>query len=157
MSGQWDRIEAMLGDRIGLDPVAVGPSVIPRAVRARMNELGLADVDCYSSLLSSSEVELQALIEEVIVPESWFFRDEVPFRHFQDHVRSRWVANPAQPPPAHPEHSLCRRRGTLLPGDGTRGAWPGCRAVSGHCRGYQRPAAGSRSPGHLFKQRLPGQ
>ncbi len=98
MSGQWDRIEAMLGDRIGLDPVAVGPSVIPRAVRARMNELGLADVDRYSSLLSSSEVELQALIEEVIVPESWFFRDEVPFRHFQDHVRSRWVANPAQPP-----------------------------------------------------------
>ena len=98
MSGQWDRIQAILANRIGLDPAAVGPTVIPRAVRGRMSELGLADLDSYVSLLLGSEVELQALIEEVVVPESWFFRDEIPFRHFQDHVRSGWVANPARLP-----------------------------------------------------------
>jgi chemotaxis protein methyltransferase WspC len=98
MAGQCDRIEAILTRRIGLDPAAVGSALIPRAVRIRMNELGLNDLDSYTSLISSSESELQALIEEVVVPESWFFRDEVPFRHFQDHVRASWVANPARSP-----------------------------------------------------------
>jgi len=98
MSSQWNRIEAILTSRIGLDPAALGSSLIPRAVRIRMNELGLVDVSSYTSLISSSEIELQALIEEVVVPESWFFRDEVPFRHFQDHVHAGWVANPARAP-----------------------------------------------------------
>ena len=98
MSGQLDRIETMLTNRIGLDPAAVGSTLISRAVRIRMNELGLGDVDSYTSLVSGSEIELQALIEEVVVPESWFFRDEAPFRHFQDHVRAGWVAKPARSP-----------------------------------------------------------
>ncbi len=98
MSSQWNRIEAILTNRIGLDPSAIGSTLIPRAVRIRMNELGLVDVDSYTSLISGSEIELQALIEEVVVPESWFFRDEVPFRHFQDHVRACWIANPARKP-----------------------------------------------------------
>ncbi len=98
MSSQWNRIEAMLASRIGLDPAAIGSTLIPRAVRIRMNELGLVDVGSYASLINGSEIELQALVEEVVVPESWFFRDEVPFRHFQDHVRARWVVNPAQAP-----------------------------------------------------------
>ena len=63
-----------------------------------MVELGLVDVDSYASLISGSETELQALIEEVVIPESWFFRDEVPFRYFQEHVRAGWVANPARSP-----------------------------------------------------------
>jgi len=98
MSGQWDRIEAMLSERIGLNPEAVGSTLIPRAVKLRMIELGLRDVDGYAALLGGSETELQALIEEVVVPESWFFRDEAPFRRFQDHVRAGWLANPARSP-----------------------------------------------------------
>ena len=39
-----------LTNRIGLDPTAIGSSLIPRAVRMRMNELGLVDVDSYTSL-----------------------------------------------------------------------------------------------------------
>jgi len=98
MLSQLDRIKTMLTNRIGLDPAAVGSTLISRAVRIRMNELGLGDVDSYTSLISGSEIELQALIEEVVVPESWFFRDEAPFRHFQDHVRAGWVAKPARSP-----------------------------------------------------------
>ena len=44
-----------------------------------MSELGLDDLGAYASRLGESEPELQALIEEVVVPESWFFRDERPF------------------------------------------------------------------------------
>ena len=33
-----------------------------------------------SSAVRQSDAELQELIEEVVVAESWFFRDERPFR-----------------------------------------------------------------------------
>ncbi len=86
MAGQRDTIETMLTKRIGLDPATIGPALIARAVKIRMSELDLGDLDSFTSLIESSESELQALIEEVVVPESWFFRDEIPFRQFQDHV-----------------------------------------------------------------------
>jgi chemotaxis protein methyltransferase WspC len=98
MAGQLDRIENILRHRIGLDPAAIGATMIRRAVELRMNELGLADLETYSFLIRDSQSELQALIEEVVVPESWFFRDEKPFRHFQDHVRAGWLTDPARLP-----------------------------------------------------------
>jgi chemotaxis protein methyltransferase WspC len=60
--GELVRIEAMLTARIGLDPAAVASSLIPRAVRLRMIQLGLGHMSDYESLLSGSEAELQALI-----------------------------------------------------------------------------------------------
>jgi chemotaxis protein methyltransferase WspC len=91
-------IEGLLASRLGLDPVSVGPKQITRAVQLRMQELGLADGDEYESWVRQSESELQALIEEVVVSESWFFRDERPFQYFRDHIRERWLNNPLPPP-----------------------------------------------------------
>jgi chemotaxis protein methyltransferase WspC len=96
--GELARIEALLTQRIGLDPAAVGPNLIPRAVRLRMSELGIGRVGDYESLVKNSETELQALIEEAVIPESWFFRDELPFRGLQDHVKKTWAADPARAP-----------------------------------------------------------
>jgi chemotaxis protein methyltransferase WspC len=90
-------IERLLTSRIGLDPVAVGSPLILRAVTARMTELGLNDFRAYESRACSSDSELQALIEEVVVAESWFFRDERPFQSLQEHVRTRWLSNPTLP------------------------------------------------------------
>ena len=60
--------------RIGLDVASVGPAIIERAVRQRCTALKVADNDLYWQHLISSEDEQQALIESVIVPETWFFR-----------------------------------------------------------------------------------
>ena len=91
-------IEGLLASKLGLDPVSVGPKQIWRAVQQRMQELGLADVGEYESWVRKSESELQALIEEVVVSESWFFRDERPFQYFRDYVGERWLNDPLRPP-----------------------------------------------------------
>jgi chemotaxis protein methyltransferase WspC len=98
MPGDLERIQALLTKRIGLDPETVGTSLIPRAIRLRMIDRGLAHVSDYLAELVRSEAELQALIEEVVIPESWFFRDEVPFQLFREHVRSEWLSRPARAP-----------------------------------------------------------
>ncbi len=63
-----------LKQRIGLDVASVGPAIIERAVRQRCIALNMADNDRYWQRLLSSQDEQQALIESVIVPETWFFR-----------------------------------------------------------------------------------
>jgi chemotaxis protein methyltransferase WspC len=91
-------IQALLAERTGLDPVSVGTGLIPRAVRLRMTELGLRTTGEYALLVRGSEAELQALIEEVVIPESWFFRDELPFRFLQEHVRRTYVGERTRAP-----------------------------------------------------------
>jgi chemotaxis protein methyltransferase WspC len=98
MTNDQIEIEGLLARRIGLDPVTVGPRMVLRAARRRMAELGLDDLGVYASRLGQSEPELQALIEEVVVPESWFFRDERPFGWLADQVRARWVGDPSRAP-----------------------------------------------------------
>jgi chemotaxis protein methyltransferase WspC len=98
MTHDQKEIERLLARRIGLDPVALGPHLVVRAARRRMTELGLDDLGVYASRVVESTAELQELIEEVVVPESWFFRDDRPFRWLADYVRERWVGDLARPP-----------------------------------------------------------
>lgn len=68
------RFFSFLKERIGLDVTSVGEAIIERALRQRAASAGCADSDAYWSLLVTSPQEQQALIEAVIVPETWFFR-----------------------------------------------------------------------------------
>ncbi|MCP2023140.1 CheR family methyltransferase [Pseudomonas laurylsulfatiphila] len=63
-----------LKERIGLDVTSVGPAIIERAVRQRSVAAQAASADEYWHTLQGSRDEQQALIEAVIVPETWFFR-----------------------------------------------------------------------------------
>lgn len=82
-------IKELLKSTIGLNVSTVGVSNFERAVRQRMKVLGLTDVNIYASRLIGAE-ELRELIDEVIVPETWFFRNPASFAALQDYVRNTW-------------------------------------------------------------------
>ena len=68
------RFFAFLKERIGLDVASVGEAIIERAVRQRIQAVNAQTPCDYWQHLQSSQDEQQALIEAVIVPETWFFR-----------------------------------------------------------------------------------
>jgi len=68
------RFFAFLKERIGLDVASVGEAIIERAVRQRSQAVQAQTPGQYWQHLQSSEDEQHALIEAVIVPETWFFR-----------------------------------------------------------------------------------
>jgi chemotaxis protein methyltransferase WspC len=68
------RFEQLLKDKIGLDAITVGASVIERAVQRCMASVPGRDLETFWYDVRHSDAELQALIEAVIVPETWFFR-----------------------------------------------------------------------------------
>lgn len=63
-----------LQERIGLDVESVGAPMVERALHQRCAAVQAADLDDYWLRLRQSAAEQQALIEAVIVPETWFFR-----------------------------------------------------------------------------------
>ena len=91
-------VERLLAERIGLDPSSVGEGLIARGVHARMTALGLRSRADYERALLDRGDEVQALVEEVVVPESWFFRDDRPFQVLASFARSGWLTNPSRPP-----------------------------------------------------------
>ena len=93
-------LENLLRERVGLDPEVAGPFTLKRAVSRRLNAMGWPDDDLarYQRLAVSNPDELLALIEEVVVPESWFFRDELPFAYLRQVIVEGWIARPERPP-----------------------------------------------------------
>ncbi len=82
---------------IGLDADTVGMAAIDRAVRERMKALGVANVSDYAGRASTDPGERDLLVEEVIVAESWFFRDQQVFDFVTDFAVTR-TAFPGRPP-----------------------------------------------------------
>ena len=72
-------LENLLKDVIGLDPATLGAGAIERAVKDRQSACKAPDARAYWDIVRSSPRELQELIEALVVPETWFFRDREAF------------------------------------------------------------------------------
>lgn len=93
------RFQGLLKDAMGLDVASIGDSTIDRAVRVRLEACRLPNLDSYWTRASASTEELQELIEAVIVPETWFFRDRAAFAALAQIAVAEWL-------PAHASGSL---------------------------------------------------
>jgi chemotaxis protein methyltransferase WspC len=71
--------ENLLRRKMGLDAASIGSAAIERSVKSRMANLGFKQAADYWGYLCASTDELQELIEAVVVPETWFFRDPQAF------------------------------------------------------------------------------
>ena len=83
--------EDLLKRTIGLDPASVGSGTVERAVKSRMTSLGLQRTQSYWERLQTSADELQELIESVIVPETWFFRDREAYTVLVRLICKEWL------------------------------------------------------------------
>ena len=96
MSGMQD-IEGVLRDWIGLDVSTIGSAAIERAVRERMQSTGMADLAAFARRVRDDTTQRDLLVEEVVVAESWFFRDRQVFDFVADFAATRAVL-PGRPP-----------------------------------------------------------
>jgi len=69
--------------------LSVSKVVAERAVQQRMEQTGYADSQAYLQALTP--LEMTQLIELIVVPESWLFRDPQAFYATVDLVRERWA------------------------------------------------------------------
>jgi chemotaxis protein methyltransferase WspC len=85
------QVEHLLKEAMGLHAATIGSPMIERAMRARMQSHGLTRQGEYFQLLRSSAAELSALIDAVVVTETWFFRDQQPFAILAKLAAGEWL------------------------------------------------------------------
>ena len=86
------QIIALLRETAGLDVASVGVSLIERAVKRRVIANDLRDISQYADLVQRSEPELQSLFEEVVIPETYFFRYPESFAALRQIVGEQFLS-----------------------------------------------------------------
>ena len=84
-------IEKFLENEMGLSADAVGSDIISKAVQLRMKECGLNGPGEYLECLGSSLKEREKLIEEVVIPETWFFRNGESYVYLCQYLKNEWL------------------------------------------------------------------
>ncbi len=84
-------IETLLHQNLGLKITSIGQLTVENAIRKRMLALGILEETAYVTYLKTSMFEVKELIEEVVVPETWFFRDEAAFEAMIGFVMKDWL------------------------------------------------------------------
>jgi chemotaxis protein methyltransferase WspC len=93
------RVEALVRDRLGLDPEALGTTALARAVEQRMNAIAATTTDDYLEIVTTDLGEQQALAAELVVPETWFFRGGRPlFDTLAGFISARAATRPTDTP-----------------------------------------------------------
>ena len=89
----FESIKKLLHQKIGLNAASVGDSSIERAIKHRLSIKKCEDINQYYEKLLVEMEELTELVEEVVVPETWFFRNNTPFDAFSKFITDSIVPN----------------------------------------------------------------
>lgn len=93
----------LLRQKIGLNPESIGSVLVEKAVRDNMKISGAASVDDYIKKINMSSAELNRLVESVVISETSFFRNRIPFVTLKNYLK-QFVLNKK---PERPIRILC--------------------------------------------------
>lgn len=83
---EYQEILQLLSDETGLNVDSVGLLSLTRSINQCMKKAQMADTKIYSELLKNNKQHLIELIEEIKVPETWFFRDVGGFNYLKSRI-----------------------------------------------------------------------
>jgi len=84
-------VTRLLSERLGLSAELLGFVVVERALDIVIGKAGSADrAERIAHLLRGQGEEWEMLVDEVVVPETWFFRDRKPFQFLASYVTEKW-------------------------------------------------------------------
>jgi len=82
-------IAEYLKNTTGLDSRSIGISVVEHAIKKRMMACDISTHFEYYNLLLDSKVELSSLIDQVMIPETWFFRGRETFEYLKAYLTAK--------------------------------------------------------------------
>src|SRR5690348_16259206 len=84
-------IEGLLHETTGLNAASIGSDAVRHAVRIRMKARDIGDEEQYLEHVKASSEEMKQLVEGIVVPETWFFRNPEAFSGLVEEVTLHWL------------------------------------------------------------------
>jgi chemotaxis protein methyltransferase WspC len=82
-------IAQRLKNAMGLHTPTVGMITVSSAIENRMRDLEIEEDQQYLEILDNDASEIQNLIEAVIIPETWFFRDKIAYKKLLEYLNKK--------------------------------------------------------------------
>lgn len=82
-------LSKLLKDVMGLNVTSISKRTLHNALSRRMRATDIENEALYLQKLKSSPQEISKLIDEVVINETWFFRDEAPFTVLKTFAQDR--------------------------------------------------------------------
>jgi chemotaxis protein methyltransferase WspC len=79
-------LEEKIKNVMGLNLQALGSNTLKNSIARRMRSLQINDIEDYYNLVRRQKNELDELIDEIAINETWFFRDNAPFTALQKYA-----------------------------------------------------------------------
>ena len=92
-----EKIVELLYEKIGFNPASVGTEQVLASVRASLKNRIIPDPAAYLNGLRSGNKDFNEIVNAVVIPETWFFRDGEPFELLKRHVASEWQYSAGKP------------------------------------------------------------
>ncbi len=89
MISNYDDIVRYLFKEFGLMPESLGRKVIENSILNSMKQHSISDSNVLLAKLISGAIDKQTIIEEITVPETWFFRDYETFIFLKENINKR--------------------------------------------------------------------
>ncbi len=89
---RYPEVETVLNDYSGLDAQSIGRQIVERAIESRISQASQGSYTRYLKRLKVEAEELAQLLELLVIPETWFFRDSGTFAFLNAFVKSEWRA-----------------------------------------------------------------
>jgi len=89
-------VENLLAARLGFDIESIGRKAVETVIRLSMKDADFSDPAAYARMLSESADGWDSFVERVVIPETWFFRDVVPFELCANWARVRMRGQPGK-------------------------------------------------------------
>ena len=93
-----NNIAIKLQESVGIEAELLGYDLFEQRVSQRMSVCKQTSLDSYYQLVCHSARELALLVEELVISETWFFRDQGIFDQLQvylqkmmNHIRGFWL------------------------------------------------------------------
>jgi len=97
METSLDKIKAILKREIGLDASTIGEATINKILNSRMRNCNVDNLDDYYICLNNISGELNLLLETSVIPETWFFRDDKPFKLILEKISKQLLTRQKKP------------------------------------------------------------
>ncbi|MGK7930524.1 MAG: CheR family methyltransferase [Microcystaceae cyanobacterium] len=98
MNQDYQGIKQLIAKKIGFGPDKVGQRQLMKAVTSRQKACGINNVSDYLKKLQSSAYELQELVEQIVIKETWFFRHQQAFSLLGNYIKTQWVRSNRRDP-----------------------------------------------------------
>jgi len=88
-----DNIKKKIENEIGADVELLGIKSVETAVASEMRANGIKKVKDYINIIDNDYLKFNLLIEKIVVPKTWFFRNKDSFLYLKNNFLLKWRMN----------------------------------------------------------------